>query len=253
MPRRRLRHKDVLETIQQDDIQVVREKIKSYWNGTIVPNNGLITTAILVVIVIVFGGYYWRNSAASGLANANSYLAEAKTNFDTGDIVGALAELNYVLPGGEYSTDRVSTAADMLHASVAYASGDYETSISILTDLIPAAPPTLKGDLLYELAAAQENHGDFEGALETLEQVVPLLGDPPTDESLDRESSVWDRYYYQKGRVLARTGKEAEAIQFLLKVSERSRWISAARSEVAWIKAKPVGAIPTGWKSNPSS
>jgi tetratricopeptide (TPR) repeat protein len=253
MPRRRLRHKDVLETIQQDDIQVALGKLKSFWRDSVVANNGLITTTILVVVVLVFAGYYWKNSAASGLANANSYLAEAKTNFDTGDIVGALAELNYVLPGGEYSTKRVSIAAKMLHASVAYASGDYETSISILTELIPDVPSNLKGDLLYELAAAQENHGDHEAALATLEEIVPFLGPQPEEEGPDRKSSVWDRYYYRKGRVLARMGKEAEGIEFLLKVSERSRWISGARSEVAWLKAKPAGALPTGWKSNPSS
>ena len=45
------------------------------------------TTLALLVVLAVAGGYYWRNSVASGLADANSYLAEAKTNFDSGDIV----------------------------------------------------------------------------------------------------------------------------------------------------------------------
>ena len=252
MVRRRLKHREVLETIQQDDLQVAKQKLREFWES-VRPYEGIITTVLLVVIFGGFGILYFKSSTENRRVDANSYLAEARTNFENGDPIGALQELDQVKAGGDYSDRKVRIAADMIHASIAYASGEYENAISILTELIPIAPETIRADLMYQLAAAQESNGDFEAAEKTLEEITSRFDEEPETNNPDRDNSVWDRYYYRKGRLLAKMGKEKEAIEHLLKVSERSLWIGEARTELAWIKGKPVGAIPVKWEQTPES
>jgi tetratricopeptide (TPR) repeat protein len=199
------------------------------------------------------GFMYVKNSRASRRADANSYLSEAKSNFESGDTIGALQELEQVKAGGDYSDKKTRIAADMIHATIAYASGEYENAISILTELIPDAPETIQADLKYQLAAAQESNGDFEAADKALEGITSLFDEEPEANNPDRDTSVWDRYYYRKGRLLAKMGKEKEAVGYLLKVSERSRWIVEARTELAWVKGKPSSAIPVKWEQSPDS
>jgi len=131
MARRRLKHKQVIETIEQDDIQVALNKVKAFWTDTVRPNESLIWTSIIVIAIAVGGFMWWKNNRMSRQADANSYLAEALADFASGDSEGVLSELNYVLPGGDYADGRIGIAAEMTQASIAYASGDYESAISI--------------------------------------------------------------------------------------------------------------------------
>jgi tetratricopeptide (TPR) repeat protein len=252
MVRRRLKHKEVLETIHQDDLQVAKQKLRDLWDS-VRPYEGIITTTLIVVVLGTAGLMYLKNTRTSRRADANSYLSDARSNFVSGDTIGALQELDQVKAGGDYSDKKVRIAAGMIHAGIAYASGEYENAISILTELIPDAPETIQADLMYQLADAQESNGDLEAADKILEDITSHFDKEPETNNPDRETSVWDRYYYRKGRLLVKMGKEKEAIGYLLKVSERSRWIMEARTELAWIKGKPVGAIPVKWEPRPES
>jgi tetratricopeptide (TPR) repeat protein len=252
MVRRRLKHKEVVETMKRDDLEVAREKTQEFWNTWVSPYGNLLWGTLIAIVLVVSAWIFWTNKRTHDLDNANAYLAESKRYFQSGDTVSALTELNYILPGGSYSDSRLETVAKMSQATIAYASGDYESAISSLTDVLGEAPPTLKPDLIYQLSNAQEANGDYPAALESLDEVVPYLGEEPADEPY-REASVWDRYYYRRGRLLARMGQEAEATENLLKVSEKSRWNLDARSELAWMKAKPAGTLPTKWSGTPSS
>lgn len=253
MPRRRLKHKDVVETLKQQDTQVAKEMIVSFWTDYIRPYEGWVLSAILAVVVVVGGGITWRNYQESRVADANLVLSQARTDFESGDVDGAKSELTKVRQGGEYALPGLSVAADMVYANIAFASGEYETAITILTRLIPDAPEIIQTDLRYQLAAAQESNGDFEAALKTLEAIEPSLGDQPDNADTDRQGSVWDRYYFQKGRILLAMGKSDEGTKLLSQVARRSAWNEVATREILWNKAKPSEAIATSWTAAPQS
>jgi predicted negative regulator of RcsB-dependent stress response len=247
MPRRRLKHKQIIETIEQDDLQVVLGKIKSFWADTVRPYESIVWTVVIVAAVAVGGWYWWKNIHSAAISDANLILSQARSDFMSGDVDGAMSELSKVLPGGPSSQPGINVAAEMVHANISFASGDYETAISILTRVIPIAPDELKVDLLYELSMARANKGDYEGALQSLEEVKPSLGAPPDDIKTDRQASVWDRYYLLKGKILINMKKEEEGVKFLLKVGRQSPWADDAAREIAWMKARPVEALPVNW------
>jgi predicted negative regulator of RcsB-dependent stress response len=253
MPRRRLKHKQVIETIEQDDLQYAWDKVKTFWSAQVRPYEGLIWTVSLAVLAVVVGFYWWRNSQTAQISDANLVLAQARSDFQSGDIDGAKSELNKVLPGGEYSQRGIGVAADMVAANIACASGEYDTAITILTRVIPQAPKNLKTDLLYQLSTAQESKGDFSGALQSLEEVTSTLGKEPDESNPDRESSVWDRYYFHKGRLLSKLKKEEEGVKYLLKVGKRSAWHEMASREISWQKSSPVEGMPVHWNSAPKT
>lgn len=249
MPRRRLKHKHVIETIEQDDFQVAVNKVKSFWQETIHPYEGRIWSVVVVVAVALIGGLWWRNHRSAELSDANQILAQARTNFESGDTNGALLELDKVLPQGEFYQPGLEVAAELVKANIAFASGEYENAISILTRLVDIAPQGLRADLYYQLASAQESKGDYNGAVQTLEKVEQYLGPEPEENDTDRRSSVWDRYYFQKGRIYLKMKNEQEGIKFLLKVSRRSDWADDASREIAWWKSHPGEALPVNWAS----
>jgi predicted negative regulator of RcsB-dependent stress response len=253
MPRRRLKHKQIVETIEQDDFQVAISKVKTYWKEYIHPYEGRIWTVFLIVVVAVVGTLWWSNHRAAQISDANIVLSEARSDFDSGDVTGALTELNKVLPNGEFSDSKLSLAAELVRANIAFASGEYDTAISTLTQVIPKAPKIIQTDLQYQLAIAQESKGDYQGALQTLEKVVPVLGAEPDTTQNDRKASVWDRYYFQKGRLLLKLKNEAEGVQNLLKISRQSPWLDDANREIAWWKAQSVEQLPTAWSSTSKS
>ncbi|MCG3196825.1 MAG: tetratricopeptide repeat protein [Candidatus Omnitrophica bacterium] len=249
MPRRRLKHKQVVETIKQDDFQVIREQFNDFWQRYFAPYQGILYGALVAVIVLGIGGVAWRNSRLGKIDNANLILSQAKTDFESGDANSALSELNKVLPGGEYSMGGISVAAEMVRANIAFASGEYETAITILHRIIPEAPKSLQADLKYQLATAQENKGDFEGAIQTLDSLAPDLGKEPDASDRDREGSPWDRFYYQKGRVLLKMNQADEGAKLLLKVAKRSPWNGVADAELTWSRVKPVESLPLNWRA----
>ncbi len=249
MPRRRLKHKQVVETLKQDDFQVVREQFGDFWERFVAPYQGVLYGALVAVIVLGVGNVAWRNSRLGKVDNANLILSQAKTDFESGDSSAALSELNKVLPGGEYSMGGIAVAAEMVRANIAFASGEYETAISILHRIIPEAPASMRPDLKYQLATAQENKGDHEGAIQTLDSIIPDLGKEPEASDRDREGSPWDRFYYQKGRVLLKMNQADEGAKLLLKVAKRSPWNGVADAEITWSRARSVEALPLNWSA----
>lgn len=252
MPRRRLKHKQVIETLEQDDFAVIKQKFVDFWTEQIQPVGGAIWGSLIFVVVVVVGYLMWSNYRSAQYADANQFLARARTDYEAGDVNAALSSLGKVTTGGLYAEPGISTAAEMVSANIAFASGEYGTAISTLTDLIPNAPKSIRPDLLYQLATAQESKGEFEGALQSLEQVNQYLGQEPDTKQIDRKSSVWDRYYFQKGRVLLRMKKEAEAMKLLLMVSPKSPWSNDAAREIAWYKAHAVEGLPLNWANQKS-
>lgn len=249
MPRRRLKHKQIIETLEQDDIAVAKQKLKDFYTDKIQPVGGTIWTSLIVFLVAVVIFFMWKNSRAAQFADANQFLAQAKSDYESGDVNSALSALNKVQAGGQYAQPGISTAAEMVSANIAFASGEYGTAISALTKLIPAAPELIRPDLLYQLATAQESKGDFAGALESLEQVTKYLGAEPDTKDINRKGSVWDRYYFQKGRVLLRMKQDDEGIKLLLKVSQKSPWSDDAGREIAWHESHAAEALPLNWTS----
>lgn len=246
MVRGRMKHKEVIETIHQNDWEVAKENLNRWWNEKIRPNERTLITLLTLAVVLVVGYYWYGNKKAQDLRAANQSLASAKQRFDEGDMAAALSELDYI------KDPRLSVPAEMINANIAYASGEYEQAISILSRLIDKAPKSLQVDLLYQYSAAQESSGDHSGALQTLEQIKSHLGDEPDTSDPSREPSLWDRYYYRQGRILAKSGKRDEAIASLRKITERSQWSLSAQNEIEWIKANPVGALPVKW-ANPAN
>ncbi|MBK7494246.1 MAG: tetratricopeptide repeat protein [Candidatus Omnitrophica bacterium] len=251
MPRRRLKHKQVIETIEQDDFQVALGRVKSFWQETIHPYEGRIWTGVIVVVVAVIGSLWWRNHHSAQISDANQILAQARTNFESGDTNGALLELDKVLPQGEFYQPGLEVAAELVKANIAFASGEYENAISILTRLVDIAPDSLRADLYYQLSTAQESKGDYNGALQSLGHVEKYLGPEPDEKDTERKPSVWDRYYFQKGRIFLKMKNEPDGMKYLLKVSRRSEWIDDASREIAWWKARPSEALPITWASAP--
>ncbi len=152
-------------------------------------------------VVAVIGSLWWRNHHSAQISDANQILAQARTNFESGDTNGALLELDKVLPQGEFYQPGLEVAAELVKANIAFASGEYENAISILTRLVDIAPDSLRADLYYQLSTAQESKGDYNGALQSLGHVEKYLGPEPDEKDTERKPSVWDRYYFQKGRI----------------------------------------------------
>ncbi len=252
MPRRRLKHKQVIETLEQDDFEVAKQKLKDFWREHIQPIGGILWGSIIALLIVVAGFYMWRNTRAANLADANQFLAQAKSDFESGDINSALTAVANVRPDGNYAQPGISIAAEMVYANIAFASGEYDKAISTLTKLIPIAPDTIKADLLYQLATAQESKGDYAGALESLEQVTQYLGVEPDAKEVDRKASVWDRYYFHKGRIKLRMKQEDEGMKLLLMVSKKSPWSNDAGREITWHKSRAVEALPLNWSNQKS-
>jgi predicted negative regulator of RcsB-dependent stress response len=241
-----------METIQQDDVAVVGDKIKNFWMTTIRPYEGQIWGVFLIIVVVVVGGYWWRSHKNAQISDANYYLSSAKTNFDSGFSDDAMVDLTNILPGGSHAIGGVSEVAEIVKAKIAYASGEYENAITILTSVIPRVPKTIKDDLQYQLAQAQESNGDGEAALQTLELISKELGTEPDPNDHDRKASVWDRYYYRYGRVLAMMGKSAEAEKVLLKINPKSDWSVLSKREISWLKLTPGQALPNKFAASPN-
>ncbi len=247
MPRRRLKHKQVIETLEQDDFAVAKQKILGLWAEYVQPIGGILWTSIIVFLLVVVVFFMWKNSRAARFADANGYLAQAKSDYESGDVNSALEALNKVQPNGDYAQPGLSIAADMVSANIAFASGEYDKAIQTLTEIIPTAPDSIRADLLYQLATAQECKGNYEGALESLEQVTKYLGSEPDPKDITRKGSVWDRYYFQKGRVKLHMKQEQEGIKLLLSVNRKSAWGDDAGREIAWYKSHSAEALPLNW------
>jgi len=247
MARKRLKHKDVLETIEQDDLLVIKEKAKAFWNNRVRPYEGTIWTALVAIVVLVGGYYWWSGSNQVKLEDANYYLASAKSKFDSGFSDTAQDDLNYVLPGGSQDFRSISVPARMVQANIACASGDYETAISILTGLSSDAPKDIRADIRYQLATALEDSGDLEAALDTLDEIRDSLSEEPEEDNYTRATSPWDRFYFRRGRVLKKLNRIEESQEYLLRVHPKSPWVNRARLELAWIKGVPVNPLPMKW------
>ncbi len=243
MARGRIKHKEVVETLHHTDWEIAKEKFSNFWNEKIKPHERTLMTALTAVIVLGVGYFWYTDKQAKGLESANQYLSEAKRRFDEGDMAGALSELDYI------QDSRVKIPSEMINANIAYASAEYEQAISILGRLIETSPESVKPDLLYQYSAAQESSGDFEGALQSLVKIKPHLGEEPDTANPSRDPSLWDRYYFREGRLLAKTGDKEGAIKTLLKITERSPWSINASNEIDWIRSKPVGNLAEKWAS----
>ncbi|MCA9411094.1 MAG: tetratricopeptide repeat protein [Candidatus Omnitrophica bacterium] len=241
-----MKHKDVVETLHHSDWDIFKENFNRFWNENVKPYERTLLTLLTAIVVLGVGYLWYSDKKANDLESANQYLAEAKRRLDDGDMAGAISELEYI------EDSRVSVPAEMLDANIAYASGEYEQAISILGRLVENSPESIRTDLLYQYSAAQESNGDFEGALQTLERIKAQLGSEPDTSDPGRESSVWDRYYFRKGRLLAKSGKQDEGIKTLLMVSQNSPWSLQARNEIDWIKATPVAPLTTKWAASGS-
>ena len=252
MPRRRLKHKQVIETLEQNDFAVAKQKLKDFWSDKVQPISGSRGGSIITVRVVVVGVMMWKNSRAANFADANQYLARARSDYESGDVNGALTSLNKVQTGGQFAQPGISTAADMVSANIAFASGEYDKAIATLTKIIPISPQSIRTDLLYQLATAQESKGDYAAALESLEKITESLGPEPDTKDLNRNPSVWDRYYFHKGRVKLQMKQEEEGIKLLLLVSPKSPWSDDAGREITWYKARAVEALPLNWSNQKS-
>lgn len=246
MVRGRMKHKEVVETLHHSDWEIAKENFAKFWNESIKANERTLLTLLTAVLVLGIGYFWYSDKQAKGLESANQYLSEAKRRYDEGDMAGALSELDYI------EDARVSVPSEMINANIAYVSGEYEQAISILGRLINNSPETIKPDLLYQYSAAQESSGDFQGALQSLEKVKAYLGEEPDTSNPSRESSLWDRYYFNEGRLLAKAGKKEDAIKSLLKITDRSTWSIHARNEIDWIKSAPVANLASKWTQSGS-
>jgi len=244
MVRGRVKHKEVIETLHHSDWEIAKENFNTFWKENIKPREKTLMTALTAILVLGVGYLWYTDKQEKNLMAANEYLTEAKRRFDEGDMAGALSELDYIRDA------RVSVPSEMINANIAYASAEYEQAISILGRLLENAPPSLEPDLLYQYSAAQESSGDYQGALQSLERIKPFLGKEPESGNPSRDPSLWDRYYFREGRLLAKAGKRDEAIKSLLKITERSPWSINAKNEIDWIRAKPVGNLAEKWASS---